>query len=206
MKSAHISRKQKPKARSNLGLTLAAIALTTGAAGPEKRDRVGGYYLDLRSVDSVVDRTRQSHSKTKTPSRGRRNDALESRATLCELTGGCASDSGLLISAGYVLTTAARLQPHIVSLNRLQEWRPKSPNPQSRQHLIVRRKGSQTFSEFLAVTRVYRGHVFWAALTRPLARRLCRLQPPPSSPAPCRVNDGRARRSHRPALASRRYW
>ena len=56
-----------------------------------------------------------------------------------------------------------------------------------------------------AVTRVYRGHVL-AALTRPLARRLCRLQPPPPSPAPCRVYDGRARRSHRPALASRRYW
>src|SRR5665213_2219550 len=68
-----------------------------------------------------------------------------------------------------------------------------------------RLKGLQKVSEFLAVTRVYRGHVL-AALTRPLACRLCRLQPPPPSPAPCRVYDGRARRSHRPALASRRYW
>jgi len=55
------------------------------------------------------------------------------------------------------------------------------------------------------VTRVYRAHVS-AALTRPLARRPCRLRPPLPSPAPCRACDGRARRSHRPALASRRYW
>ena len=75
----------------------------------------------------------------------------------------------------------------------------------SRQHLIARRKGLQKFSEFLAVTRVYRGYVL-AALTRPLACRLCRLQPPSPSPAPCRVYDGRARRLHRPALALRQYW
>src|ERR1039457_7740702 len=81
----------------------------------------------------------------------------------------------------------------------------RQPVDPRRQHLIARRKGLQKFSEFLAVTRVYRGHVL-AALTRPLARRLCRLQPPPPPPAPCRGYDGRARRSHRPALASRRYW
>src|ERR1019366_5243187 len=82
-------------------------------------------------------------------------------------------------------------------------WR--QPVDARRQHLIARRKGLQKFSEFLAVTRVYRGYVL-AALTRLLARRLCRLQPPPPSPAPCRVYDGRGRKSHRPALASRRYW
>ena len=55
------------------------------------------------------------------------------------------------------------------------------------------------------ITRVYRAHVL-AALTKPLARRLCRLRQPPPSPALCRVCGGRARRSHRPALASPRYW
>jgi DNA invertase Pin-like site-specific DNA recombinase len=33
-----------------------------------------------------------------------------------------------------------------------------------------------------------------------------RSTPPPLSPAPCRVYDGRAHRSHRLALESRRYW
>ena len=44
----------------------------------------------------------------------------------------------------------------------------------SRQHLIARRKELQKFSDFLAVTCVYRGYVL-AALTRSLACRLCRL-------------------------------
>src|ERR1039458_1340489 len=61
------------------------------------------------------------------------------------------------------------------------------------------------FLQINRFTRVYRAHVL-AALTRPLARRLCRLRPPPPSPAPCRACGGRARRSHRPALASPRYW
>src|SRR5450756_2780520 len=61
------------------------------------------------------------------------------------------------------------------------------------------------FLQINRFTRVYRAHVL-AALTRPLARRLCRLRPPPPSPAPCRACGGRVRRSHRPALASPRYW
>src|SRR5450756_2398381 len=61
------------------------------------------------------------------------------------------------------------------------------------------------FLQINRVTRVCRAHVL-SALTRPLARRPCRLRPPPPSPAPCRACDGRVRRSHRPALASRRYW
>jgi hypothetical protein len=61
------------------------------------------------------------------------------------------------------------------------------------------------FLQINRVTRVYRAHVL-AALTKPLARRLCRLRPPPPSPAPFRACGGRARRSHRPALASPRYW
>src|SRR5450759_5878749 len=39
------------------------------------------------------------------------------------------------------------------------------------------------FLQINRFTRVYRAHVL-AALTRPLARRLCRLRPPPPSPAP----------------------
>jgi hypothetical protein len=35
-----------------------------------------------------------------------RNGTPESRATLCELTCGCASDSGFLISGGSVLTAS----------------------------------------------------------------------------------------------------
>src|ERR1035437_2987753 len=61
------------------------------------------------------------------------------------------------------------------------------------------------FLQINRVSHVYRAHVL-AALTKPLARRLCRLRPPPPSPAPCRACGGRARRSHRPALASPRYW
>src|SRR5512140_646594 len=56
-----------------------------------------------------------------------------------------------------------------------------------------------------ALTHVYRAHVL-AALTRPLARHLCLLRPPPPSPAPCRACDGRAHRSCTPASESGRYW
>jgi hypothetical protein len=65
--------------------------------------------------------------------------------------------------------------------------------------------GMLPFLQINRVTRAYRAHVL-AALTKPLARRPCRLRPPPPSPAPCRACGGRARRSHRPALASPQYW
>src|SRR5665811_249889 len=61
------------------------------------------------------------------------------------------------------------------------------------------------FLQINRVTRVYRAHVL-AELTKPPARRLCRLRPPPPSPAPCRACGGRERRSHKPALAQHRYW
>lgn len=54
-------------------------------------------------------------------------------------------------------------------------------------------------------TRVCRAHVS-AEQTKPPVRRLCRLRPPPPSPAPCRAHGGRAHRSYRPASASSRYW
>ena len=58
-------------------------------------------------------------------------------------------------------------------------------------------KTKKRASALSAVTRVYRAHVL-AALTMPLARRLCLLLPPPPSPAPCRACDGRAHILHRP--------
>ena len=73
----------------------------------------------------------------------------------------------------------------------------------SRLDLINRRKGLRKFSKPLAVTRVYRGHVL-AALTRSQARRLDPLQPPPPSPAPCPVYDGRLPQSSA-ARADKRY-
>jgi hypothetical protein len=62
-----------------------------------------------------------------------------------------------------------------------------------------------TFLQPNRVTRVYRAR-FWAALTRALARRVCLLPPLQPSRALCRAGGGRARRSHRAASVSPRYW
>src|ERR1019366_6344437 len=88
----------------------------------------------------------------------------------------------------YLKPTATKCPPrrYFFDDGEKLEHGSRQPVDARRQHLIARRKGLQKFSEFLAVTRVYRGHVL-AALTRALARRLCRLQPPSPSPAPCRV-------------------